>query len=102
MKISMTAEPSVQQTRQHADPPARQPEIPFEVPDRPYPVLDRVTLSDPGVTRGRLVVPVLFTPHHMVERRIQGMVNDAMGAVLHQSVDLPESSRIRQEVVVKD
>ncbi|MBF0417559.1 MAG: hypothetical protein HQL86_04850 [Magnetococcales bacterium] len=78
-------------------------EVHFEAPDRPRLVQksDRVTLSDPGVTRGRLVVPVLFSPHALVEQRIQGMVNGAMSAVLHESLDLPNPGGIRQEVVVK-
>lgn len=63
---------------------------------------DRVTLSDPGVTSGALVVPVLFSPHVLVERHIQGMVNEAMSAVLHEATQLPEPDEIRQVVVVKE
>lgn len=79
-------------------------EIHFEAPDRPrmFQKSDRVTLSDPGVTSGALVVPVLFSPHALVERRIQGMVNEAMSAVLHEPMQLPEAGGIRQVVVVKE
>ncbi|MBF0614217.1 MAG: hypothetical protein G8237_04965 [Magnetococcales bacterium] len=60
---------------------------------------DRVSLSGAAAPGERFVVPVLFSHHALVEKKIDAMVDDAMSAMLHQPVDLPEDNGVQPRMV---
>lgn len=106
MDIAWQAElgtPHVRQTESQARPHARPVKVenpsPSPDPSGGGAHRDQVTFSSHEARVDRFVVPVLFSRHAMVEKKIDTMVNDAMSAVLHEPVQLPEGEGVQPRMV---